>query len=99
VLYTDGLIERRGESLDVGFARLRDAVQDAPPGLEAFADHLLARVLPEEGPADDVALLVMRAVAIEDPPAMEDPVAASAPRRRGLRARLAGRRARRSPRS
>lgn len=62
VLYTDGLVERRGESVDVGLGRLREAARTGPDGLEALADHVLARTLPESGPADDVALLLVRAV-------------------------------------
>lgn len=73
VLYTDGLVERRGESLDVGLARLRAAAQAAPDDLDAMADHLLASVLPDEGPTDDVALLVLRAVADPVPLQLELP--------------------------
>ncbi len=42
VLYTDGLIERRGEPLDAGLQRLAAAVDDSPA---ATADHLCATVL------------------------------------------------------
>lgn len=64
LLYTDGLIERRGESLDVGVRRLATAfaaAQDDDP--EELADRLLeAMVL--AAPAvreDDVAILLLRA--------------------------------------
>jgi PAS domain S-box-containing protein len=60
LLYTDGLIERRGESLDVGLERLATAVRDAPEKLEEVADHLLDRLLGGTSPDDDVALLVAR---------------------------------------
>jgi PAS domain S-box-containing protein len=60
VLYTDGLIERRQESLDVGFRRLTEAVARAPEKLEELADHVLAELLGGEGPDDDVALLAFR---------------------------------------
>ncbi len=59
VLYTDGLIERRGETLDDGLVRLRDtvsAVAGADP--DAICDHLL-EVLGQDL-SDDVALLVLR---------------------------------------
>jgi anti-sigma regulatory factor (Ser/Thr protein kinase) len=59
VLYTDGLIERRGETLDAGFARLRDAlrrVHGQPP--DAFASELLDALRPDRGFGDDVAVLV-----------------------------------------
>lgn len=57
VLYTDGLIERRGESLDVGLERLTDALRTAPFGVEDVADTLLRDFLADDAPPDDVALL------------------------------------------
>ncbi len=57
VLYTDGLIERRGESLDVGLDRLQAALGRAPVGVEDVADALLRDFLADDEPADDVALL------------------------------------------
>ena len=60
LVYTDGLVERRGESLDAGLDRLLRGARDGPHELEALADHLLDRLLPEEGPGDDVALLLLR---------------------------------------
>ena len=67
VLYTDGLVERRGESLDAGMARLAAIVEDSPDDLEQLADGLLARLLPADGgdaiTDDDVALLLLRTLA------------------------------------
>ncbi len=60
VLYTDGLVERRNESLDVGLSRLRHAVQAGPEDLADLLAHLLTVMLPEAGAGDDVALLVVR---------------------------------------
>jgi serine phosphatase RsbU (regulator of sigma subunit) len=62
VLYTDGLIERRGEPLDIGLDRLEaaaaDAVRSGQATPDALCDQLLARML--DGPADDdVALLAV----------------------------------------
>ncbi len=57
VLYTDGLIERRGESLDVGLGRLSNALHHASGGVEDVADSLLSDFLANDAPADDVALL------------------------------------------
>lgn len=59
VLYSDGLIERRGEPLDVGFQRLVDEAERAPHDLEAFCDHLIGALV---GAAhdDDVAVLALR---------------------------------------
>ena len=61
VLYTDGLIERRGESLDVGLARLADAASSGPEDPQQMCEHILDRVL--EGPGqryDDVTAVVAR---------------------------------------
>ncbi|WP_069767999.1 PP2C family protein-serine/threonine phosphatase [Streptomyces sp. LUP30] len=61
VLYTDGLIERRGEDIDTGLARLSDSLtrhrHRAP---EALADALLTDLLPSTGTTDDTALIVLR---------------------------------------
>jgi anti-anti-sigma factor len=63
VLYTDGLVERRDEVLDVGVARLVGLAEesaDLPP--EALAAALVEGALERHAPADDVAVLVVRAV-------------------------------------
>lgn len=60
VLYTDGLIESPGRSLDEGLERLRrHAASLAHRPLESFADELLARSRPPDND-DDVALLAVR---------------------------------------
>jgi serine phosphatase RsbU (regulator of sigma subunit)/PAS domain-containing protein len=60
LLYTDGLVERRGEAIDDGVAALAAAV-DRFSGLplEAMCDRLLATLLPEDHD-DDVALVAVR---------------------------------------
>jgi signal transduction histidine kinase/CheY-like chemotaxis protein/serine phosphatase RsbU (regulator of sigma subunit) len=61
LLYTDGLIERRGESLDVGLRRLADAAATCihlPVG-EVCAT-LLTLLAPPNGYSDDVAVLAVR---------------------------------------
>ena len=61
VLYTDGVIERRTESIDQGFERLRVAsseLSDLDP--EDFSDALVEALVPVEEQTDDVALLVIR---------------------------------------
>ncbi len=61
LLYTDGLIERPGETLDQGFARLQAAAAyraDLPVG--DFCDDLLDRMAPPGGYTDDVVLLALR---------------------------------------
>ena len=66
LLYTDGLVERAGSHLDEGLAELADAVREAPAGPDELCDHLLAALVPDEGPPDDVALLALQNTAIED---------------------------------
>ena len=59
LLYTDGLVERRGESLDEGLARLvRVATELAALDVPGLCDALLARL--GEDREDDVALLVLQ---------------------------------------
>lgn len=61
ILYTDGLIERRGESLDQGFARLLLAAADcADLPVGAVCDALLERMAPPGGYTDDVVVLALR---------------------------------------
>jgi signal transduction histidine kinase/CheY-like chemotaxis protein len=60
LLCTDGLFERRRESLDVGLARLRAVLTAAHPlSPEHLADHLLDRLL-ADGHRDDVAIVLYR---------------------------------------
>jgi serine phosphatase RsbU (regulator of sigma subunit)/DNA-binding response OmpR family regulator/anti-sigma regulatory factor (Ser/Thr protein kinase) len=59
LLYTDGVVERRGEPLDAGLKRLQDAVRDGPAELDALCSSLLRLPL-ESGVADDAALLALR---------------------------------------
>ncbi|WP_426368581.1 PP2C family protein-serine/threonine phosphatase [Streptomyces sp. E-08] len=61
VLYTDGLIERRDEDIDVGLDRLTTALGDlAGLGPARLADTLLARLGVPGGARDDIALVVVR---------------------------------------
>ncbi len=60
LLYTDGLVERRGESIDVGLQRLRAALGTAPGDLERLCSHVLARAPGGRGVSDDIALLAVR---------------------------------------
>ncbi|HEY1740571.1 MAG TPA: GAF domain-containing SpoIIE family protein phosphatase [Acidimicrobiia bacterium] len=56
--YTDGLIERRGESLDVGLARLNDAMSTGAPN--RVAAEIMRALIGKTIPRDDIALVVMR---------------------------------------
>ena len=66
VLYTDGLIERRSESLEVGFDRLLHALRGDLPA-EALSDRIVSLLLEgDEVGDDDVAFLVARVVELGD---------------------------------
>ncbi len=56
IAFTDGLVERRGESLDVGLERLRETAIAAPRSLEQLLTTIETTLLPD-GPADDTAIL------------------------------------------
>jgi anti-sigma regulatory factor (Ser/Thr protein kinase) len=58
LLYTDGLIERRGIPIDVGLARLASSSTTEHEGVEDLCDHLITALDPIGD--DDVALLVLR---------------------------------------
>lgn len=60
VLYTDGLVELRGESLDRGFERLAAAAVAAPDAIDPLCDAILSQTLANPAADDDVTLLVMR---------------------------------------
>jgi anti-sigma regulatory factor (Ser/Thr protein kinase) len=65
LLYTDGLIERRGERLDAGLERLRAAVAGG-----GSPDELVARALAATDAAaadDDVTIMVVRSEALLGP--------------------------------
>jgi serine phosphatase RsbU (regulator of sigma subunit) len=60
VAFTDGLVERRGENLDIGLARLAglatDGAADRPGGVDSLVGRLLAELTPD-GSDDDIAIL------------------------------------------
>jgi CheY-like chemotaxis protein len=59
VLFTDGLVERRRENIDVGLDALARAAERVEPDLDEFCDRLLAEVGPAK-PDDDIAVLALR---------------------------------------
>jgi anti-sigma regulatory factor (Ser/Thr protein kinase) len=66
LLYTDGLIERRGESIEEGLTRLRTAAES--PGTaadESLADRVYHGLLDEATLEDDVALLAIESLPLE----------------------------------
>jgi putative methionine-R-sulfoxide reductase with GAF domain len=56
--YTDGLVERRGISLDVTLRRLCGAI--APDPAEAVCRTIMSRLIGDEPTSDDTAVLVVR---------------------------------------
>jgi anti-sigma regulatory factor (Ser/Thr protein kinase) len=61
LLFTDGLVERRGVSLRNGLARLKDEAAASEPDLDVLSDRLLTSLLGKEV-SDDVALLAIRPI-------------------------------------
>ncbi|WP_306192068.1 MULTISPECIES: SpoIIE family protein phosphatase, partial [unclassified Streptomyces] len=61
VLYTDGLVERRGEDIDAGLNRLTDVLTEhSRLNPDHLADTLLSRLGVSGGGHDDIALIVVR---------------------------------------
>lgn len=67
LLYTDGLIERRNESIDEGFKRLAVAAHAAAGRTDSsFADRVYRALVDETPLEDDVALLAIESLPLED---------------------------------
>jgi GAF domain-containing protein/anti-sigma regulatory factor (Ser/Thr protein kinase) len=64
VLYTDGLVERRGESIDVGLERLRAAALAGPRDPEQLVEHILDAMVGTAERDDDIAILAVRVFAV-----------------------------------
>jgi serine phosphatase RsbU (regulator of sigma subunit) len=56
--YTDGLIERRGESIELGLERVRSSVSAKDPS--GLCDDVMSSVVGNHIPEDDIALLAVR---------------------------------------
>ena len=67
LLYTDGLVERRGEPLEAGLERLAATVAESHEQLEHLGDALVDVMLPDGAGNDDAALLLARAMPLADP--------------------------------
>ena len=62
VLYTDGLVERRGRGLDEGLDELLVAMRSLPAGSSAATvrDRILEQLIPGGNQGDDVAIVAVR---------------------------------------
>ena len=61
LLYTDGLVERREESIQVGLDRLlRVAAGHEGSDVDELCDHILSSLIESDHVADDIALVAMR---------------------------------------
>ena len=60
LLFTDGLVERRRESINTGFDRLREAFTNAPTDVDELCDYILERTVTEQASHDDIAVLAVR---------------------------------------
>jgi len=58
--YTDGLVERRGRTPDVGIARLARAVTAGTATASELCAHIMAEMIGDRPSDDDVAVLVAR---------------------------------------
>jgi serine phosphatase RsbU (regulator of sigma subunit) len=59
IAYTDGLVERRGETLDAGLRRLQDAAGQTASSLEDLLSNIVTD-LTGNSPTDDIALIGLR---------------------------------------
>jgi GAF domain-containing protein/anti-sigma regulatory factor (Ser/Thr protein kinase) len=62
VFYTDGLIEDRSESLDIGLERMRAAADAPGQDIEALCGAILEACIGDRDVEDDVAILVLRSM-------------------------------------
>ena len=60
VLYTDGLVERRGDSIDDGIDALVAAMREGPHDAEQMLEHVLGELVEGAERADDIAILAAR---------------------------------------
>jgi serine phosphatase RsbU (regulator of sigma subunit)/anti-sigma regulatory factor (Ser/Thr protein kinase) len=68
VLYTDGLVERRGRSIDEGLAELCSAVREAPKDPERLLEYVIERLVGTRERGDDIALLAARLLPVAPQP-------------------------------
>jgi PAS domain S-box-containing protein len=64
VLYTDGLVEQRGMSIDAGLEALREAARDPGEDPKVLCERLVQMRLDMRDVEDDIAVLVLRALPV-----------------------------------
>jgi serine phosphatase RsbU (regulator of sigma subunit)/anti-sigma regulatory factor (Ser/Thr protein kinase) len=68
LLYTDGLVERRGQSIDDGLELLRTEVASAPKDPDRLLEHILTYVVGSGERGDDIAMLAARVLPVAPQP-------------------------------
>lgn len=68
LLYTDGLVERRGASIDDGIEALVAAIREGPNDAEQLLEHVLETLVTSAGRADDIAMLAARFLPVAPQP-------------------------------
>lgn len=87
VAYTDGLVEKRGWSIDTGIDLLASVLgASSTLAVEPLADRIFEEVAPRIGSSDDIALLIVRL--LEVPRRMDIEVPSEPASLAGLRRRL-----------
>jgi serine phosphatase RsbU (regulator of sigma subunit)/anti-sigma regulatory factor (Ser/Thr protein kinase)/putative methionine-R-sulfoxide reductase with GAF domain len=66
LVYTDGVVEVRGEPLDMGLERLRALAERGHENVEALCEAIISELVADRRPSDDVALLAVRLVPLGD---------------------------------
>ena len=66
LLYTDGVVEQRGEPLETGLERLRLIAEREHASLDALCDAVIEELVADTAAADDVALIAARVVPLGD---------------------------------
>ena len=68
LLYTDGLVERRGDSIDDGIDALLSAMREGPLDAEQMLEHVLDELVKGADRADDIAILAARFLPVAPKP-------------------------------
>jgi anti-sigma regulatory factor (Ser/Thr protein kinase) len=66
LLFTDGVVEVRGEPIDAGLERLHRLAEREHTHVQALCDAVIGELVADGRPADDVALLAVRILPLED---------------------------------